>query len=259
MSHRESKIKVRDITVTLKRGGEGDPVLFLHGNGGLRHWLPFFDSMADGYEFFAPEHPGYDGSDDPPWIRNVPDVAMFYLDFLEVMNLRKVHIIGVSLGGWIAAEILVRDCSRAKSVTLVAPAGIRVPGIETGDLFIWNHEESVRNTYHDQSQADTQLAQQPTDEQVEINIKNRFTTTKLAWQPRMFNPDLEKWLHRIKVPALVVWGENDKLMPPAYAALWGERLPDARVVMIKDCGHLPVREKEPETSRIVRQFLKGVG
>ena len=94
---------------------------------------------------------------------------------------------------------------------------------------------------------------------MDVMLKNRFTVAKLGWQPRWFNPDLEKWLHRIKLPALVVWGDDDKIMPPAYAALWHERLPDARLVMVEGCGHLPHVEHARIVARHVEKFLEGVG
>jgi pimeloyl-ACP methyl ester carboxylesterase len=120
---------------------------------------------------------------------------------------------------------LIRDRSPFRSLTLLAPAGIRVKGIPCGDNFIWGPEEAVRNLYHDQTFADRILALTPTEPQMDVMLKNRFTVAKLGWQPRWFNPDLEKWLHRIKLPAFVLWGDDDKIMPPAYAALWRERLP----------------------------------
>ena len=90
---------------------------------------------------------------------------------------------------------------------------------------------------------------------MDVMLKNRFTVAKLGWQPRWFNPDLEKWLHRVKLPTLVVWGDDDKIMPPANAALWRERLPDARLVMLDKCGHLPHVEQAPLVARHVCEFL----
>jgi pimeloyl-ACP methyl ester carboxylesterase len=91
-----------------------------------------------------------------------------------------------------------------------------------------------------------------------VMLRNRFTVAKLGWQPRWFNPDLEKWLHRIKLPSLVVWGDDDKIMLPANAALWRERLPDARLVMVEGCGHLPHVEHAALVARCVGDFLEGV-
>jgi pimeloyl-ACP methyl ester carboxylesterase len=101
-------------------------VLFLHGAGGVR--LPFFDALAEHYELLVPEHPGFGGSDDPSWIQSMPDLAMFYLDLVEEAGLDRIHLIGNSLGGWLAAEILIRDRSRFRSFVQLAPAGIRVKG-----------------------------------------------------------------------------------------------------------------------------------
>jgi pimeloyl-ACP methyl ester carboxylesterase len=92
---------------------------------------------------------------------------------------------------------------------------------------------------------------------MDVLLRNRFTAAKFGWQPRWFNPDLEKWLHRIKLPALVVWGRDDKLLPSAYAELWRECLPDARAVVLDACGHLPHVEHVDAVARHVTSFLEG--
>ena len=101
------ELKVRNVLIRLHRAGRGPTVLFLHGAGGVPQWLPFFDALAQRYELLVPEHPGFGGSADPPWIRSMADLAMFYLDLVEEAGLDRVHLIGNSLGGWLAAEILI--------------------------------------------------------------------------------------------------------------------------------------------------------
>lgn len=251
-------VTVGDVKIRLHRMGKGPPVLFLHGAGGVPVWLPFYDALADGHDLLVPEHPGFAGSDDPPWIRNIADLAMFYLDFIETLGLDGFHLVGHSLGGWVAAEMLVRDRARCRSLTLLAPAGIRIKGIPGGDLFIWNPEETQRNLYFDQSFADRVLSLQPTEAQLDVLLKNRFTTTKFGWEPRWYDPGLETWLHRIKLPALVVWGKDDKVFPAAYAERWRERLPDARVLVVDQCGHIPQVEQEAAVIARVRAFLREV-
>ena len=159
---------IRDVKIRLHRAGRGMPVLFLHGAGGVPVWLPFFDAIADGYELLVPEHPGFGGSDDPAWIRNIPDLAMFYLEFLEEMGIEKYHLIGNSLGGWAAAEMLVRDRTRCQSLTLLAPAGIRIKDMPGGDLFIWNPEETIRNIYYDQAIAERSREQEQIKQQIAV-------------------------------------------------------------------------------------------
>jgi pimeloyl-ACP methyl ester carboxylesterase len=252
------ELEVSGVAVTLRRAGRGPRLLFLHGAGGVPQWLPFFDNLAERHELLVPEHPGFGGSDDPAWIRSMADLALFYLDLVEAAGLDRVHLIGHSLGGWLAAEMLIRDRSRFASLVQLAPAGIRVKGVPCGDNFIWGPEEAVRNLYHDQAVADRILALTPDAAQMDVLLRNRFTVAKLGWQPRWFDPDLEKWLHRIKLPALVVWGDDDKIMPPAYAALWRERLPQARLVIVERCGHLPHVEQAALAARHVCAFLDGV-
>ena len=253
-----TELTVRDVKVRLHRAGQGPTVLFLHGAGGVPQWLPFFDALAERYEVLVPEHPGFGGSDDPAWITSMPDLAMFYLDLIEEAGLDGIHLIGNSLGGWLAAEILIRDRARFRSLVQLAPAGIRVKGVQGSDGFISGPEERVRNLFHDQSFADRLLVLTPSEEQMDVMLKNRFTSAKFGWQPRSYNPDLEKWLHRIKLPALILWGDDDRIMPPAYAALWRQRLPDARLVTIEGCGHLPHVEQAGVVAGQVLDFLGGV-
>jgi pimeloyl-ACP methyl ester carboxylesterase len=253
----ESRHQVRDVSVRLFRGGSGRTLMFLHGAAGLAGWIPFFDKLAAQHDVLVPEHPGFGLSDTPPWIRNVPDMAMYYLDVLDGLGVKDVHLVGHSLGGWIAAELAVRNCTQLASLTLIAPAGIRVQGVPIGDNFIWTPEESARNLFHDQSLAEQMIARVPTDDEVELQLKNRFMSAKLGWEPRWFNPALERWLHRIKVPTHVLWGAEDKLFPSRYAQLWGERVAGAKVDIIPQAGHLPHVEKADVTAAKILGFLEG--
>ena len=168
----------------------------------------------------VPEHPGFGTTPSPPWLRNVGDMAMYYLDALDALAGERVHLVGNSLGGWIAAELAVRNCSRLASLSLISPAGVRVKGVPMGDSFIWSPQETVRNLYHDQALAERLLAEPPSEEQAELILVNRFAAAKLGWEPRWHNPALERWLHRISVPTLILWGANDKFLPSRYADAW---------------------------------------
>ena len=258
MQLQTSKVRISGVDVQVRRGGKGPPVLFFHGTEGVPQWLPFFDAVSDGCELIVPDHPGFGESDDPALIRSVPDLAMFYLDFMEELGLKGLHVVGHSLGGWLAAEIAVRDRSRLKSLTLIAAAGIRIPNLPPADFFIWDPKEVVRNSYCNQTFAEKILAAKPTDEEREQILKNRFAAAKYCWQPRLFNPDLEKWLHRVKVPALILWGREDGIFPPEYADLWSKRLPNAEKTVFDNCGHLPLVEKSDEVAARIRQFWRTV-
>ena len=257
MPAREHTHETRGVSVRSLRGGRGETMVFLHGAGGFPGWIPFLEQLSARFDVLAPEHPGFGNSDNPAFIRNVPDVAMYYLDLLEGSDARQVHLVGHSLGGWIAAELAVRNCTRLASLSLIAPAGIRLKGVPAGDNFIWSPEETVRNLYHDQSLAEEILARVPSEEEAELALRNRFMAAKLGWEPRCFDPALERWLHRVQVPTLVLWGEDDKLLPSRYAALWGERIPGAEIDVIPRCGHLPHIEKADATARRIIEFIAG--
>src|ERR1700744_1850571 len=105
MEPRRSIEQVANCNISLRRAGIGDPLLFLHGASGASQWLPFMDELSKHFELFVPEHPGFGRSATPPWLDNVAGLAYFYLDFVEALGLKKVHLMGLSLGGWIAAEL----------------------------------------------------------------------------------------------------------------------------------------------------------
>ncbi|MCL2429187.1 MAG: alpha/beta fold hydrolase [Alphaproteobacteria bacterium] len=257
MSHSTETVSLRGLNIHLRKGGQGRPLLFLHGAGGVFDWLPFFDSLAVIGELWVPDHPGFGRSDDPAWIRSIADLAMYYLDFLDAYgDERGFDLIGHSIGGWLAAEIAVRNCARVRSLTLISPAGLRVKGVPMADIFIWNDAETAHNLIYDEALRQRRLDAQPDEETADIMVKNRYSFAKHAWQPRLFNPDLEKWLHRVKAPAQIIWGQEDRLLPAQYAEVWKERVNARRVAVIPACGHSPMVEKGPEVAARINEFLR---
>ena len=235
------------------RAGSGQPLLFLHGAAGTAGWAPWMAALAERYDVIVPDHPGFGRSSFPDWLDNVHDVAYFYLDAIRALGLERVHLAGNSLGGWIAAEMAVRCTSQLRSLVLVSPAGLRLPGVRKFDIFTASPEKTTRALFHDPALVERALAAPPPD--LDTFLKNRYATARLAWQPRLFDPHLEKWLHRIDVPTLVLWGDDDKIIPPAYADLFGKRIPGARVRILERCGHLPHVERPDAFVEAVTTFV----
>jgi pimeloyl-ACP methyl ester carboxylesterase len=129
-----------------------------------------------------------------------------------------------------------------------------VPGLPRGDIFLPSAEERVRNLFFDQGMADRLLARTAPPDDADITLKNEFTTARLAWEPRMFDPHLSKWLHRVSIPTQIIWGQEDRILSPGYAAEFAKLIPDARVDLLPRCGHLPHIEKPDEFVRLVRTF-----
>jgi pimeloyl-ACP methyl ester carboxylesterase len=239
------------------RGGSGRPLVLLHGAGGAGAWLPYMVDLAARQDVIVPEHPGYGASDTPEWLDTVADLANFYLDFLDQLDLSAVDLVGFSIGGWIAAELAVRNARRLASLTLVGAAGIHVPGVAQIDTFLLTDEQRVRAMFHDPKRADAMVERLKDPAFEDIDLKNRTTTAKLAWQPRGYDPHLYKWLHRIDVPTLLVWGEHDRMFPKDYAFAYQRLIPGSQVAIIPDCGHVPQIEQRQAFVAALEGFLDG--
>jgi pimeloyl-ACP methyl ester carboxylesterase len=250
---------ISGVRLSVQTAGNGRTAVFLHGPSGALDWLPYFDALAGSYALAVPDLPGFGHSEDPDWIRTAADVALLLLDAFEERDLRDVHLIGHSFGGWVAAEMAIRDRSRLATLTLIAAAGIRVKGTPIADDFIWSPEEAARNAYVDQAYAEQQLAFVPSEDEADIIVRNRFAAARYGWQPRWYNPDLPKWLHRAKLPAHVIWGEHDQVIPPSYAAAWCTLLPDARATAIPAAGHRPFVEQAERTAAATLAFCTRYG
>lgn len=237
-------LMISGAAIRLMRGGPASapPLVFLHGAGGHTGWMSFLDDLSRDFAVYAPEHPGFGRSDDPPWLDEVGDLAYFYLDVLAALDLDQVHLVGTSLGGWIAAELAVRNETRLKTLTLVGAVGITADGAPIDDIFRMPVEENLRRFYADQERAARRVTDMAKIDPM-LYGKNRSTVTRLAY-PRFFNPGLAKWLHRITVPTLLVYGDKDGLVPPRFGAAYHAAIAGSRFVVLKDAGHAPFDEQK---------------
>jgi pimeloyl-ACP methyl ester carboxylesterase len=249
-----STITVRGCRIRLMRGGAGSPLVVLHGATGA-NWLPFMQKLAQKFDVIGPEHPGFGESDTPDWLDTIHDLAYFHLDLLEELKLSGVHLVGLSLGGWVAAELAVRSTTRLASLTLAGAAGLSVAGVEQMDPFLRSDEQRLRDFFFDQSKADAVVARALRPEYEDMALKNRTTVAKLTWQPRSHDPHLAKWLHRIDVPTLLIWGDHDRMFPKEHALAYQQLIPGAKVVIIPECGHVPQLEKPDVFAAEIEAFL----
>jgi pimeloyl-ACP methyl ester carboxylesterase len=236
-------VEVDGCRTHLRRAGKGEPLLFLHGASGAPVVMPFREKLAQRFDVLVPQHPGWGRSDEPAWLENIHDVAYFYLDFLKQLDLRNVTVVGSSMGGWIAMEMAVRDTARMKSLVLVSPAGVAAPGVQPADIFLMAPEELIRNLFVDEKLVQARLSA-PVD--VDDSLKNRHATARLAWEPRLHDPFLPKWLHRIDVPVKIIWGKQDRILPVGILDELKRLMPKAQTLVLENCGHLPHAEKVDE-------------
>lgn len=251
-----SAVTVGGCRIRLMRGGAGDPLLYLHGASGAS-WLPFLQTLSKRFDVIAPEHPGFGESDTPDWLDNIHDLAYFYLDLFAELQLAGVHLVGNSLGGWIAAEIAVRSTQHLASLTLAGSAGLYVPGVAQVDTFLISDEQRLQNFFYDPKKAQEMIERVLGPDMEDIALKNRTTMAKLSWQPRSHDPNLRKWLHRIDVPTLLVWGDTDRLFPREHALAYQEAVAGAKLVVIPKCGHVPQIEQPDAFVAALEGFIDG--
>ena len=94
------------------------------------------------------------------------------------------------------------------------------------------------------------------DKYQDLAVLNRIASARFGWQPRFFNPRLERWLHRVTVPTHVIWGDGDRIIPPAYAEAFHRLIPGSTLTMIPDAGHLPHIERAPAVVQAMQSFLR---
>ena len=250
-------LTVNGAKVALNRSGAGEPLLFLHGADGLTEWPEILDDLAQNFDVIVPDLPGFGLSEAPAFVDDISDVAYLLMDMLEQMNLSGVRVVGHSLGGWAALEMAVRSCERIRSLALIAPAGIHVKGSPKADIYMIDPDEQARLAYADAELGAAAAARAVVSKHQNQAILNRIASARLGWNPRLYNPRLERWLHRVSKPTMIVWGDTDRIIPPVYADAFGGFMPAAQVVKITSAGHLPHVEKRAEVGALLRDFLKG--
>jgi pimeloyl-ACP methyl ester carboxylesterase len=248
-----SWLRVGDLDVAYRRKGSGEPMVFLHGAGGTRMWLPFYEKLSERVDLIAPEHPGFGDTEFPEWL----DV-LHYRDLFDLLELDRVHLVGFSLGGWISAHLAVYYPERLRSLTLITPAGMHVPEAPMVDLFAMPPEGIPDLLFNGDFMP--YLAYLP-NPQVLDEIVHSFgemgTLARLIWSPR-YEPKFARRLPGVKTPTLVVGAEDDWLIPNVHCDRWAEIIPGAKLVRIPGTGHgLPMQEPD-KTAEVILGFIEGV-
>ncbi len=244
--------------VQVLKGGSGAPLLLLHGASGNPGWLPYHQALAQHYTVYAPSHPGYDRSERPAWIGTMQDMAHFYRQCIEDLGVAPVHVMGFSMGGWLAAELAAMCPPYVRSLTLVGAAGLKPEVGEIAEILMVSQDVAKKLRFYDPSQVpdyEALVNRELTPEEQEGQWRNREMTSRLCWKPYFHNPKLPGYLRGLKTPTLLVWGQQDAIIPVNCAALYQRALPQATLHVIERCGHSPGLEKPQEFLHIVRTFL----
>ncbi len=250
------------LEMTVNVAGKGKPLLFLHSAGGL-YWDDFLDELSEHYKVYAPHFPGTAPGrpNDIDKLDSLWDTVIAYEDLLDALKIRKCRLMGHSFGGLLAAELAAQRPKAIEKLVLIAPIGL---WREDAPYSVWNWcspgpEEIMDVLFYDKTHPDVVRRMTPPDnprkaDQWTIDfIWTLGCTGKVIWP--IPDKGLKKRIHRISAPSLVVWGENDKLIPPAYAEEFARAIADAEVFMIPQCGHEPPLEQRGRLAERVGTFL----
>jgi pimeloyl-ACP methyl ester carboxylesterase len=249
------RIDVRGLSAAYRRKGQGEPTLFLHGAGFTRMWLPFHERLSQSVDLIAPEHPGYGETEMPEWLDGFDDLVIHYADFLDELDLDRVHLVGYSLGGWIAAEFAVFFPERLDSLTLITPAGLRILGQPIPNIYAMTPEQFLGTIFNDPTNLPTLVPDYEDLDEIVHLFGEASTLARLAWNPQ-YDLKLDRRLGRVACPSLVVRAEHDRLIPDEMAERYAELLPNARIESVAGTGHAIAFEQPEKTADLINDFIR---
>jgi pimeloyl-ACP methyl ester carboxylesterase len=253
-----SWIRVGDLDVAYRRKGSGEAVVFLHGAGSTRMWLPFYERLSESFDFIAPEHPGFGETAFPDWLDGWSDLILHYRDLLDSLELERVHLVGFSLGGWLASELAVYYPERLKSLTLITPIGISIPGAPRTNLFAMPPEQIPEMLFSGDFMPYVDFLPNPNSLDDIVNAYGELGTfARLTWT-RGHDPKLERRLPNIDAPTLVLGADDDWIVPNVYADRFAELIPGARLERVAKTGHGLIMQEPDRAAEIISGFIEGV-
>jgi pimeloyl-ACP methyl ester carboxylesterase len=241
-------------------GGSGTPLVFFHSAGGLLPDNPFLGQLAQGYQVFAPEWPGYGESSGEEMLEDMLDFALHGWDLIDALGLRRPHVVGHSMGGMIAAEMACLAPRDVGKLVLAAPAGLWLDEHPIPDIFALLPFQLAEVLFHDPQRGQALLTGGADLSDIEA-LKEFYIASqrRLGMAGKILFPipnrRLSKRLYRLSAETLLVWGASDRLIVPAYATRWQALIPKARIETIDGAGHMLPYEQPEAFSKAVQAFL----
>jgi len=247
------------LPLTIQEFGEntdGTAVLVLHAGSGPRTVTGFCETLSQHAYVIAPTHPGFEGTPRPDGFDSVGDLATAYLDLLDALDLRTVMVIGNSVGGWIASEMALRDNhGRIGSLVLINAVGIHAykPENRVVDVRTINPADIGKLSFANEAfRPDFSTF---TDEQRAVAAANQQALAAYGGEHFVFDLKLRGRLHRVGVPVLVLWGEQDGIAPLRYGRGYAAAFPNGHFVPVPDAGHFPQVEQTAATLAAISDFV----
>jgi len=251
----EQNIELGDVKLRYQRSGSGRPVLVLHHDIGTPDRLPFYDALADKFDVIVPNHPGFGVPERPLWMRHPRDIASIYQWLLAELRVERASLVGLGFGGWVAAEMCALAPRDFHRLVLVGAMGVKPPEGDILDQAIISYIDYARAGFHDQAAFERTFGDVSTDQLVAWDLC-REMSFRIAWKPYMYSQTLPHLLGGVRAPALVVWGDDDKIVPQGAGERYVSSLRDARLEIVAASGHCVDMEQPEALARLVTPFIE---
>jgi pimeloyl-ACP methyl ester carboxylesterase len=232
----EERFTIRGVETVVLSAGTGDPLVFFHGAGTTTGFDALL-SLAERFRLVVPYHPGFGPSADDTTVDDIHDYRRHYLDLLDELGIGEFALAGQSMGGWLAANFAVDHAERVRRLVLAAPVGLKVEEHPTTDIFAIEPEEVLGHLTADMSVFEGHVPEPPTPEFLADRYREATSAARLLWA-RPYDLKLDRWLHRLRMPTLILWGEADRLIPVQQAPIWAQLIPGAELRTLPGVGHL---------------------
>ncbi|GAA1654538.1 alpha/beta fold hydrolase [Georgenia ruanii] len=222
-----SFIEVDGLPTAYRRAGTGPTLVYLHGGGGTRSWTPLYEQLAAHYDLVAPEHPGYGDTGRPDHVDSWPDLVLHYEAFFRALDLGEIHLVGTSLGAWLAANLAIYYPERFASLTLVTPLGTRILDEPFIDVFRFTPEQEAEAMFNGRADRYAEaLAQGDELDTIVHAFGENAMAALLFFNPR-YDYKLDMRLQRVAAPTLVLGVDDDRVVGNQQAARYSELIPGA--------------------------------
>ncbi len=248
------EITINGIKTVVNTIGSGAPLVFLHGAATFTGF-EFARRWAGSRKVILPYHPGFGDSEDDASIDSINDYLLHYFDLFDALELGAFDLVGFSMGGWLAAKIAAHQPRRITKLALVAPAGLPVEGVESPDIFTISDKDLPGYLLEDPSLLLQYLPKQHDVDFLTQRYRETTSLARVAWDRPSGEPKLGRWLHRLTMPTLLLWGAGDRLVPVAKAKAWAEAIPKSTLRIVDGAGHL-IFEEKPESADLVLEFFR---
>jgi pimeloyl-ACP methyl ester carboxylesterase len=251
----EQNIELGDVKLRFWRGGRGRPVLVLHHDIGTPDRLPFYDALADKFDVIVPSHPGFGVPERPQWLRHPRDLASLYQWLLADLGIERASLVGLGFGGWIAAEMAALAPRDFHRLVLVGAMGVKPPEGDIFDQAIVSYIDYAQAGFHDEAAFARVFGDVSTEQLVAWDLC-REMSFRIAWKPYMYTPTLPHLLGGVRAPALVVWGDDDRIVPRSAGELYVRSLREARFEIVAASGHCVDMEQPEALAGLVTPFIE---